>query len=71
MTPERICIFCKHCSIEDSRGYSEMTGPWGNQGLSCAKGNFSEYDSAQADTIETYRTFILRAVTCKDYEALK
>ena len=65
---EKLCVFCTHMFIEDSRGCGgTLTGPWGDKGPSCAKGHFSEYHSASVDDMDEYRALITKAMTCPDY----
>lgn len=72
MIPEKLCIFCKHCQIADSRGWSEATGAWGAKGLACDAGKFDEYDSESADgEMDSYREFIMQAETCPEYKVIE
>lgn len=70
MAHEKLCIFCKHCEMEHSAMGSTWTGAYGADGLTCHKGHYSEYDE-QPRTIRDFRTFVLRAEECPDYEADK
>jgi hypothetical protein len=68
---EKLCVYCVHMFIEDSRGCGgTYTGPWGEKGPSCKKGHFDEYTS-DVDDMNEYRTLILKAQTCPDYEQVK
>lgn len=72
MAQEKLCIFCKKCRIEDSRGMgSSWTEAYGQKSLSCSAGKYDEYTTSGIDTLEGYRTFILQAETYPEYESLK
>ncbi|HET6890510.1 MAG TPA: hypothetical protein VFH31_05360 [Pyrinomonadaceae bacterium] len=66
---EKICCFCKHWTCNHSAGYnySEYTWSSGSFDLSCDKGHYSEDDDM---TTEHFRTLILKATNCADFEVV-
>jgi hypothetical protein len=65
---EKLCIFCAHLEKMEMLMGSEATGAYGEEGFSCGKGHFDEFDEGKADTIEDMRNLFLRATNCPDYE---
>ena len=64
---ENLCVFCKHFDWErvGYHYYSTLTGGDIEGGATCKKGYY--YEEVPCDT-EDFRTLILKAETCKDYE---
>lgn len=65
---EKLCIFCAHLEKMEMLMGSEATGAYGEEGFSCGKGHFDEFDEGKTDTIEDMRNLFLRATNCADYE---
>lgn len=71
MTPEKLCIFCKHFRWSAERAWgmgSTQTGPMYEGGnATCKAGQFKgEWDTWPNDEAE-YRAIILRAKDCPEY----
>ena len=70
MTPEKLCIFCKHFqwAKEEMWGMgSTYTGPMMEDGwATCAAGKYDELQFPSDE--EDYRRVILKGVDCADYE---
>jgi hypothetical protein len=64
---EKLCIFCKELNKEHQCMGSEWTGAYGEDGFSCSKCHFNEYNGGSPYTIEEMRELFLRAKTCPDY----
>lgn len=68
MIPPKLCIYCQHFDIEDSRGHgSSWTGPYGAKGATCRESHFDEYDTESMDEPGEWRKLISQAMTCGDY----
>lgn len=72
--PEKLCIFCEHFRWRKEEQWgmgSTMTGPMMKGGsASCAKGHDDPSWLYPSDENE-YRTIILQAAKCPDYEQVK
>jgi len=62
---EKLCLFCKNLDQEFQSMGSEWTGAYGENGFTCKKRYFSEYECS---SLESMRVLFLKAETCKDYE---
>lgn len=69
---EKLCVFCRNWSFDGgSPGYSEMT-PGTDASMGCNKGHYGRNFHLQDLSGEAgFRTIILKAQTCKDYEQVK
>lgn len=77
MTPEKLCVFCKHWEFNGgSPGYSEMT-PGMNASMDCRKRKWADekrrrwvggFDITDCMSEEDFRRLILKARTCPSYE---
>ena len=72
--PEKLCIFCQHFSWSKESMWgmgSTQTGPMFEGGsAACGKGH-SDNSWLYPEDEKEYRTIILHAEKCKDYEQVK
>lgn len=64
---KRLCVLCKHlCWMEGEAGYSEYT-PGCDAAMYCSKKHWNGGDF-NSMTLKEYRSYMLTAETCKDYQ---
>ena len=71
MTPERLCVFCRHWWFDGgSPGFSEMT-PGSDASMDCAKGCYTAHRLDDISSPDGFRAIIRKAESCKHYSEAK